>query len=115
MPDKIPGRRAKCNRCKAPIMWARTVAGENGPGGKAIPIDPDPNPAGNVAVRPQRRGELLARVLTKGEDHDHQTEVRAMPHFATCAANPAVAGKQLANDVENFLRERAETNPRKDA
>lgn len=105
---QIRGRLSKCTRCKAPIVWARTVAGENGPGGKAMPLDPEPNPAGNVAVRPQRRGELLARVLKADEDHDHHTEVRAMPHFATCKANPAVAGKQLANEVENFLREKAE-------
>lgn len=108
MPSTIPGRRARCSRCKAPIVWARTMLSETGRGGKAMPLDPDPNPAGNVAVRPQRKGELIARVLKKGEDHDHQVEVRAMPHAATCGANPAVAGRRLADDVEEFLRDHAE-------
>ena len=78
-----------------------------------MPLDLYPNPEGNVAVRDTGRGRLVCRVLLKDEDHDRQVETRAMPHFATCPANPAVAGKQLANDVEDFLRQRAET-PQKD-
>lgn len=81
---------------------------ETGRGGKPMPLDPDPNPAGNVAVRPARKGQLIARVLKKDEDHDHRAEVRAMPHAATCGANPAVAGRKLADDVEAFLREHSE-------
>lgn len=100
MPDKIRGRRARCNRCKAPIVWARTVAGENGPGGKAIPLDPEPNPDGNLAVREQRRGELLARVLKKDEEHDHMTEVAKCGIARTSATSclPATAGLAAQRD-----------------
>ena len=107
MPDRIQAPRRKCGRCGAPIVWARTVAGENGPGGKAMPLDPDPNPAGNVAVRHARRNELLARVLKADEDHDPQVEVRAVPHFATCRADQKVAERQAAAGVIDFAAARA--------
>lgn len=94
-----------CTRCKAPIVWARTMASENGPGGKSMPLDAYPDPAGNVAVRDVGRGRLVARVLAKDEDHDHHAEQRAMPHFATCGR---AAGEQLVTEVEDFLKAESE-------
>lgn len=72
-----------CERCGALFVWAVTLAGENGKGGKAMPLDPIENPDGNVAVRASLGGRMVCRVLHKDEDHD-TTEHRAMPHFATC-------------------------------
>lgn len=94
----------KCPRCKAPIVWARTVASVNGPGGKPMPLDFEPNPAGNVAASVGPGQTIRARVLTKDEDHDHRAEWRAMPHFPTCTQ---VQGQKLADDVEDYLREQA--------
>lgn len=108
MPSSLPGRRSKCRNCQAPIVWARTVVTGRGKGGKLMPLDPVPNDAGNVAVRETSKGVLVARVLGKDEGHDRVAEILAMPHWATCAANPRVAGKQLVADVEEFLRERTE-------
>lgn len=65
-------------------MWAVTLAGPNGPGGKAMPLDPHEDPAGNTAVRPGHGGRLLARVLQKDEQALTPVELLAMPHFATC-------------------------------
>lgn len=101
----LPGRRLKCSRCQAPIVFARTMATESGRGGKAMPLDLYPNPDGNVAVRDTGKGRLVARVLGKDEAHDRHAEVLAMPHFATCGVE---AGQQLADEAEQFLRDHAE-------
>lgn len=82
--DRLPGRVQTCNRCKAPFVFARTVATERGKGGKPMPIDLVPRPDGNVAVRIDEGRWLYARVLAKDETHDLHTEVLCMPHFATC-------------------------------
>lgn len=77
--------RTTCDGCRAEIVWATTVAGPNGRGGKLMPLDPVENLAGNVAVTAPHRGRLLARVLTKGEAFDRPFEFAGMPHFASCA------------------------------
>lgn len=85
---RLPAREtSRCERCGARIVWARTVAGPNGPGGKAMPLDPDEHPAGNTAVRAGHGDRLLARVLCADEDLA-TAEYRAMPHFATCCGWP---------------------------
>lgn len=96
--------RTRCPRCKGPIVWSRTVASVNGPGGKAMPLDADPNPDGNVAARVGPGDRIYARVLTKDETHDVQVEWRAMPHFPTCNQRQ---GEQLVDQVEEFLRVQA--------
>lgn len=83
-PRPLPGDPTRCQRCRRPIIWAVTMAKESGPGGKAMPLDPIENPAGNVAVQPGHGGRLLARVLGKNERHSPPAEYLAMPHFATC-------------------------------
>lgn len=79
-----PAVHSACSGCGAPLVWALTVAGPNGPGGKLMPLDPVEDPAGNVAVTAPRRGRLLARVLTATEEPDRPTEYVAMTHFASC-------------------------------
>lgn len=86
-PRTLPAEATTCAGCGRPIVFAVTVAGENGRGGKHMPLDPIEDAAGNTAVRPAH-GRLLARVLKKDETHDHRTEYLAMPHFATCTRRP---------------------------
>lgn len=80
--------RSRCDGCRQPIVWAVTVAGPNGPGGKLMPLDPLEDLAGNVAVtQPAARGRLLARALFKDEKVERPSEYAGMPHFATCSTN----------------------------
>ena len=77
--------RTTCDGCGRPIVWALTVAGPNGRGGKLMPLDPLEDLAGNVAVtQPAARGQLYARSLFKDERVDRPGEYCGMPHFATC-------------------------------
>lgn len=74
-----------CEGCLRDIVWAMTVAGPNGPGGKLMPLDPVEDLAGNVVVtQPAARGRLLARVLCKDERAERPMEYLAMTHFASC-------------------------------
>ena len=91
---------SSCGTCKAPILWARTVASETGTGGKPMPLDPEPNDKGNVAVRQTGPGRYVARVLKDGESHDTYAEKLHMPHFATCAGS----ARNLGAEAEEFLK-----------
>lgn len=82
---QLPGEVVACEDCRAPIIWATTVAGPNGRGGKAMPLDHlEDTDYGNTAVWAVRIDRVLARVLSKGETHDAPLEYLAVPHFATC-------------------------------
>lgn len=96
LPEAIASTR--CEGCGNEIVWAVTVAGPNGRGGKLMPLDPHENLAGNVAVTAPHRGRLLARVLTKGEDFDRPFEHAGMTHFASCPTRtkPALPGDVVA-------------------
>lgn len=105
---KIPGRASSCGHCQAPIVWARTLATESGAGGKAMPLDPLEDLAGNVAVRPVNdRGGLVARVLRKDETHDTFAELRAMPHAATCTPPDPPLPVEPSPNVVDFATARA--------
>lgn len=67
-----------CRGCRLDIAWVRTT------NGKAMPIDPLPNPSGNVIVR-YENGALVASVLV-ASDTNRPQGVAFMPHFATCTA-----------------------------
>ena len=84
--------------CGAWIAFALT------PTGKRMPIDLDPDPAGNVAVRVDAHGVLRARVLAKGEQAEPGERVH-VPHFATCG--PVAANKPRADGVIPLYRKRA--------
>lgn len=86
----VPGVRARCRSCDAAIVFATTVAGPNGPGGKWQPLNPLEDPEGRVAVRPTVIGRAVARTLHRDETHDEFAEMLAMPHAATC--QPKIAG-----------------------
>lgn len=60
----------RCRSCDAPIIFARTTKGAR------IPLDAEPNPAGNIELR-----QGIAHVVTGERDPDVQ---RYMPHHATC-------------------------------
>jgi hypothetical protein len=67
-----PAMRNTCASCGAPIIFARTGSG------KAIPIDAEPNPAGNIE---------LADGTAKSWGTSHQWPPgadRYTTHFATC-------------------------------
>lgn len=89
-----------CAVCQAPLVWARTLASESGAGGQMMPLDVEPNRAGNVAVRQTGPRTLVARVLGKDETADAFTERIYMPHFATCAG----AARNIGAAAEEFLR-----------
>lgn len=80
----LPADSSTCERCGEDIVWAITVAGPNGRGGKRQPFDPHEHPDGNVAILSPRRGRLLARALMGDEQHDPPNEYLGMPHAATC-------------------------------
>lgn len=66
-----------CQHCAEPIVFAITAAG------RRQPLNPDPDPAGNVAVLRDATGTLRARVPSPdlplmGYERLH------MPHAATC-------------------------------
>lgn len=72
--------RSTCRACDAPITWA-----VNDGTGKAIPLDAEPVPAGNIVDTGQRLadGRLLMRIL-KGAEEAPAGATRYVSHFATC-------------------------------
>lgn len=95
-------RMLSCRRCLAHIVWAQVWYLEDVPmrrQPKLMPIDAPSglvdNPKGNVAVHRSAAGAVRARVLKAGEE-PMATEVRAMPHFATCNPKPNSAGRPRA-------------------
>ncbi len=80
---------AACGSCGARIVWAVTEKGNR------MPVDADPNPAGNVIIlagvrAPGLRGDSpVVRVFanaepTLGEEDISIDGKRYMPHHATC-------------------------------
>jgi hypothetical protein len=88
---------ARCRLCGQRIAFIRTMASETGRGGKMMPLNPEPDPAGNVAVRYPDR--LYGRVLCKDEHHDEHAERLYMPHMATCAGT----ARQIGAAAEEWL------------
>ena len=67
-----------CDSCTAAIVWAVTQDRK-----RRMPLNAEPDDAGNVAAYHDQTGRLIARVLRKNEE-PHGYERRYMPHFATC-------------------------------
>jgi hypothetical protein len=63
--------------CAEPIFFAAT-----GPG-RSIPLDAEPDPAGNTAAYCNASGTWVARVLHRGEQAASH-EKTYMPHWKTC-------------------------------
>lgn len=82
-----------CRSCNARILWGQLIdaSGERQrkPDGKfkAIPVDFEPSPAGNVVLFDRHGDEttrgIVARVLRRGESPPPGAKLRT-PHFATC-------------------------------
>lgn len=74
----------RCKTCGEPIRWARTEKG------KAMPLNYDPDPAGNVFLGPapyDETGRVLARVRADLVVIALATDDAGsvfMPHIATC-------------------------------
>lgn len=103
-----------CKRCGKPMLWGQTT-----PGGKAIPLDPEPDPTGNCErVGTTRAGAPIVLVLTKGQQEAQSlfTAERFMPHAATCTPNAGGDEVKLpANPTatQAFAAERARSNSAK--
>jgi hypothetical protein len=70
-----------CHHCRATVRWATTEAG------KQQPLDPEPDPRGNVAARLGEGPGWWARVPT-AERPKTDMERWFMPHAATCGRPP---------------------------
>ena len=76
---------ATCTSCQAPIIFI-VVMNNDGHKPKRMPVNPKPDPGGNVAVRVDGTGTRIGRVLV-GDQKPAGGERRYCPHFATCT-NP---------------------------
>lgn len=74
--------------CAAVIRWAVTREG------RRMPLNPEPDPAGNVVIETNPAGEVRARVLT-GPELPAQGEAW-MPHWKTCPDSPVFQRLQRA-------------------
>ncbi len=71
-------------RCSCPLLMATVTSEKDGQVKVSrMPLDPQPNPLGNVAAYKDASGRIQARVLKKGEVPASHERVY-MPHFATC-------------------------------
>jgi hypothetical protein len=88
-----------CSRCPAVFVFATTAAG------KSMPVDVEPDVAGNVAVHVDGAGRVRARVVT-AELPVQPWEHLHLPHFATCGglAKPPA---QRQDNVVPLYRKRA--------
>lgn len=66
---------AACRACSARIRWVKTHAG------KAMPVDPDPHPLGNVQIVD---GEAFVLGAERVEEARGKNVPLYMAHFATC-------------------------------
>jgi hypothetical protein len=76
--------RVLCARCAAPMFWARAAES-----GKAIPIDYEPEPKGNLVVAAvgadlNRLGTTAYWVGPYSEEEDDGFDIRFVSHFVTC-------------------------------
>jgi len=68
--------RAQCDSCQADIIWTVTASS-----GARMPVDYEPTPKGNIALRPGP-GAPIATVLSVAKQFGRK-ELRTS-HFATC-------------------------------
>jgi hypothetical protein len=90
-PRRLPGTLSTCPNCRQPVVWATTVGGPRGPGGKLMAFEPVESPLGRAAVKPDsqhRPSRLFARMLDPDEDPFYELgEYQGLPHSAVCSAN----------------------------
>lgn len=78
MSVRLP-RPGECRGCHEPIRFVRLDTG------KPIPVNPRPNPEGNVAAR-LSGGRLYGFVISKDKRPGAGDPFRFRPHQATCSA-----------------------------
>lgn len=69
---------AKCRSCRAPIRWVETSSG------KRMPLDPDPDPEGNVWIDRIENGTPIVHVALMGSAVPSGEPFRYVSHFVTC-------------------------------
>jgi hypothetical protein len=74
-----------CKSCGEPIRWALMTGT-----GHAMPLNPDPDPEGNVAII-ESGDKSLAKIISKTSSWEGD---RYMPHFVTCPQGKAWSKKQ---------------------
>ena len=71
--------RCKSAQCDAPIRWVST------PNGKAMPLDEEPNPDGNVQLGYVNGAEVAVVLGAEAQAEAKTAGVTLyMPHWATC-------------------------------
>lgn len=90
-----------CKKCNRPIGWC---VSENG---RPMPIDIEPNAAGNVIVG-YREGRLVGVVLSKNKP---RPEGQAhMPHYATCPARKPAKPRPVPPVAPDLFNQQGEPN-----
>lgn len=67
----------RCRSCQAPIRFARTK------NGKPMPLDPEPDPVGNVVIDANGTAHVAATADQRSLA-EHMGWPLYMPHHATC-------------------------------
>lgn len=73
-------RLSECRDCHDPIRFVRMTAT-----GKSLPVNPSPNPDGNVAAR-LLAGQLVGFVISQDNRPGPLDRHRFIAHHATCEA-----------------------------
>lgn len=74
-----------CRSCKAPVLWVTMIGS-----GKPNPLDPAPDPKGNILVVAGAKRQRLGLMVTSLRDDDVRVAAEAagasryLSHFATC-------------------------------
>jgi hypothetical protein len=89
-------RKVRCTRCGKPVIFA-VVSNKRGEPRKRMPLDPSPDPGGNVAVMQDVTGTLTGRVL--GKTVAMAYEAVHMPHFPTTTCKVAARLPFTVGDV----------------
>ena len=96
MSRPLLSRYAECSECCNPILFVLLNTG------KRIPVDPMPNPRGNVAA--MRIGHNLHGFVLSATHPDHRAPyVLHMPHHATCPERPGPKAAKPAREPDPSL------------
>lgn len=71
----------KCKSCGSPVRWARSKSS-----GKNLPLDPEPNPNGNLGIVEAQHppGSSMALPVVAVNPTKALTNYRYLSHFVTC-------------------------------
>lgn len=77
-PPTAPSGPGICRQCWQCVLWTITAAG------RRQPVDPNPDPAGRVAVYVDATGRYRSRQLSGDRPTPEHNEALHMAHAATC-------------------------------